>query len=196
MQELCDDHELTEKQALFCLEYLKDLNGTRAALRAGFAQSNASQASSGMLADPKVARFLQERMKARVARLHMDADDVLRELTLLAKSDVRDFVISRKSGKLKLRVGADDLAWRAVSSVKYRTHTVQMANGKRKKIHECDLKLWSKTDALRLLREHMGLTREVQPHVDVPALITAITGALKQQAALDGFSPTPSHAPE
>lgn len=41
--------KLTRKQELFCQEYIKDLNGTQAAIRAGYSPESARQQASRML---------------------------------------------------------------------------------------------------------------------------------------------------
>jgi AAA+ superfamily predicted ATPase len=59
-------------------------------------------------------------------------------------------------GKLELAKGAPDEAWRAVSSVKHRTIT--SGTGDRERVtHEVEFRLWSKTEAARMLGEHLGL---------------------------------------
>ncbi|ENG5503925.1 terminase small subunit, partial [Yersinia enterocolitica] len=41
--------QLTPKQELFCREYLKDLNATQAAIRAGYSEKTAQVQSSRLL---------------------------------------------------------------------------------------------------------------------------------------------------
>jgi hypothetical protein len=45
---------LTPKQARFCLEYIKDGNGTQAAIRAGYSEKTADQQASRLLTNVKV----------------------------------------------------------------------------------------------------------------------------------------------
>ena len=52
--------KLTAKQKRFCEEYLKDLNATQAAIRAGYSEKTAEQAASRMLRIVKVQEYLQQ----------------------------------------------------------------------------------------------------------------------------------------
>jgi phage terminase small subunit len=175
------------KQDLFVLEYLKDFNATRAAKAIGHSSKTASLAGSTYLKNILVQQKLADALNARKERLRIDADEILRELTVLCRSDVRDFRV-RESGKLTLRKGADDSAWRAVSSVKHRIRTVQMNNGQRQIIREVEVRLWSKTEALALARKHLGLDRENAEKVDPLQLATAIRRKMAEQDAKEGLT--------
>lgn len=52
--------KLTAKQKRFCDEYLKDLNATQAAIRAGYSEKTAEQAASRLLRIVKVQEYLQQ----------------------------------------------------------------------------------------------------------------------------------------
>ena len=71
---------LNEQQELFCREYLKDLNGTAAAQRAGYSPENSKAAAvqaHRLLDMPKVQAFLQGLMDERAKRTEVSADYVL-----------------------------------------------------------------------------------------------------------------------
>ncbi len=76
---------LTPKQELFCLEYLKDLNGTQAATRAGYSSDTAQEQASRLLSNVMVASRVHELIQARTERLQVDADWVLRQLVTVAE---------------------------------------------------------------------------------------------------------------
>ena len=54
---------LTEKQKLFVDEYLKDLNATQAAIRAGYKEKNARAIGCENLTKPNIQEYLTEQMK-------------------------------------------------------------------------------------------------------------------------------------
>lgn len=193
LAQLAEAWGVLPKQMLFAMEYLKDLNGTRSAVRAGYSPRSASQAASGLLTHPKVSLFLAEAMRQRGARLNMDGDAVLRELSVVARSDVRDFLVNHK-GKLTLRRGADDLAWRAVSSVKHRVKRMQLSNGEHAIIREVEVRLWPKVDALRLLREHLGLTRDAGGGtlLEAAAVAALLRQAVQAQDTAESLTSTPT----
>lgn len=82
---------LTPMMARFVEEYPKDLNGTKAALRSGFSKGSAPTRASQMLNDPYVIKALKREYKRIQRRNHIEQDQVLRELSLLAYSNILDF---------------------------------------------------------------------------------------------------------
>lgn len=76
---------LTDKQAAFVEEYLKDFNATRAAERAGYSGSYNTLGAIGCenLKKPKIA----EAISARMEELVMDANEVLVRLSEIAKGE-------------------------------------------------------------------------------------------------------------
>lgn len=79
----CDG--LTIKQALFINEYMVDFNATQAAIRAGYSENTAQEISSENLSKPLVAREIKKRIKARIDRLGITADNVLQGVNGIAK---------------------------------------------------------------------------------------------------------------
>lgn len=55
---------LTLKQAAFVREYLKDFNGTQAAIRAGYSPNGARQQASQLLTNPAIQKHMDEYSKA------------------------------------------------------------------------------------------------------------------------------------
>jgi phage terminase small subunit len=70
--------DLTNKQKQFVLEYLKDLNATQAAIRAGYSENSAESIGFENLQKPKIAKAIQKEMDKRSERVKIDADEVLR----------------------------------------------------------------------------------------------------------------------
>lgn len=113
--------KLTPKQSAFVAEYLVDFNATQAAVRAGYSVKAAAAIARETLQNPQVAAALAAARAQRAKRTEITADRVLREIAILAFSDVRNYEVSA-DGKLTLREGVPDAAWRAVSSVKHKIH--------------------------------------------------------------------------
>lgn len=84
--------KITKKQQTFVDEYLIDLNGTQAAIRAGYSKRTASEQASRLLANVKVQAVIQEKMKEREKRTGITADRVLKQLEKIAFSDMKDFM--------------------------------------------------------------------------------------------------------
>jgi phage terminase small subunit len=90
---------LTEKQETFCLEYLKDLNATQAAIRAGYSAKSANRIASAMLSKHDITERLSQLMSERNERVKVDADYVLNRLLEIDSLDVVDILDDR--GELK-----------------------------------------------------------------------------------------------
>jgi phage terminase small subunit len=93
-------NQLTVKQERFLAEYLKDRNGTQAALRAGYAPSVAGQTAHRNLAHPIIAARLREITAKAKHAATVDAEFVLRELRNVAEQE--DVAQSTKVRALEL----------------------------------------------------------------------------------------------
>lgn len=188
---------LDHREQLFVAAYLADprMNGAEAARRAGYAKGRANRTAHQKLNDPRIVAALDAAKAARLERLKFQQDDVLRELAVLIKSNVRDFEVG-DDGTLQLRDGVDERAWKAVASVKHRTHTTQDG----KVTREVEYRLWDKNAALRMAGEHYGLYKQQLVHSgEVKAGVLAVpvpldadqwrAAAAKQQADLVGPNP-------
>lgn len=69
---------LTPKQQVFVAEYLKDLNATQAAVRAGYSAKTAYSIGEENLKKPVIASAIQEAMDKRAERTEITQDYVLR----------------------------------------------------------------------------------------------------------------------
>lgn len=83
---------LTDKQQRFVDEYLVDLNGTQAAIRAGYSVDTARQMASENLSKPYIQAAIAEARKAQQERTGITADRVLREIVAVALADARELV--------------------------------------------------------------------------------------------------------
>ena len=73
---------MTDKQKLFCKEYMVDLNASAAYQRAGYISTgNAAEASaSQLLRNPKVAKEIQHLMDKRANKVAITAENVLNDI--------------------------------------------------------------------------------------------------------------------
>ena len=82
---------MTPKQAAFAREYLVDLNGAAAAVRAGYSAKAGKVMALKLLANEAVQATIQAAMNKRAAKVELKADRVLLELTHTAFYDPADF---------------------------------------------------------------------------------------------------------
>lgn len=83
---------LTEKQKLFCDEYLIDLNATQAAIRAGYSAKTAHSIGPRLLGNVGVAAYITEQQAKRANRTEITQDRVLSELAAIGFYDIRKAV--------------------------------------------------------------------------------------------------------
>lgn len=104
---------LTDKQEMFCREYLIDLNATQAAIRAGYSEKTARATGSENLSKPDIQEFIATLKLARNEKAEIDADYVLHRLVEIDQMDVLD--ILNPTGELK-PVAEWPLVWRTTLS--------------------------------------------------------------------------------
>lgn len=138
----------------FCLEYVKDGNGTQAAIRAGYSANAARQQSSRLLTNAAIQRRLGELQAGIEKRSMVDADWVVAELVKIARADIRKFY--RADGSLKPIAELDDDCAAALSGIEA---LEQGETGTLRKI-----KRWDRPKVLELLGKHFGLWPQKVEH--------------------------------
>lgn len=91
--------KLTPMQRLFALEYIVDLNATRAAIRAGYSERTAAQLAYQLLQNPLVAAEVARLQDKKAQRIKMDADRLAMRLFEEADADIAD--LYEEDGSLK-----------------------------------------------------------------------------------------------
>lgn len=71
--------KLTPKQEMFCREYLVDLNGAQAAIRAGYSASAAKEIAAENLTKPNVQEYIEELKEKRQESVEINAEWVLKQ---------------------------------------------------------------------------------------------------------------------
>jgi phage terminase small subunit len=167
---------LTPRQRRFVEEYLVDLNGTQAAIRAGYSPGCADVQAAQTLAIPKVQAAVSAAQAQRSARTAITQDTVLRELAVLAQSDIRDYLIDDQ-GNVALREGAPEGAMRAVASLKKKiTHSDAGVS------YETTITLWNKPASVRMAGEHVGVFKgREQPPPDIHVHMNAVRERLNDR---------------
>ena len=84
--------ELTDKQEAFCLEYLKDLNATQAAIRAGYSEKTANAQAGRLLSNVSIQGRLSLLKSERSELTRIDAEYVLRRLKEIDELDIIDIL--------------------------------------------------------------------------------------------------------
>lgn len=94
-----DEKTLSDRQQRFCMEYVIDLNGTQAAIRAGYSQNGADVQAVRLLGNASVKTEIDRLKAVKAQKLGITQEKVLMELGKLGFSNMGDY----------MRVGIDGL---------------------------------------------------------------------------------------
>lgn len=148
---------MTPRQRSFVAEYLLDLNGMQAAIRAGYSPDNANSYAVTLLRIPHVAEAIERGKAQRLHRVNLKQDDVLNEMSALAMSRIDHYVVSDE-GQVELAEGAPDNAMAAVQSIKRKCKVFRDRQGvETHREYDVELRLWDKPQPLKLTGRHVGL---------------------------------------
>lgn len=148
----------------FVSEYLIDLNGKQAAIRAGYAAKTAEVQASRLLTLPKVAAAVAEGQAKRLDSADLSAVRVLEEIRRLAFADVRLLFDERGNLRPIHTLNAEQSA--CIASLEVIKKNAEAGDGKIDTIHK--LRVWDKTKSLEMLAKHFALlTEQIQHTGDV-----------------------------
>lgn len=142
--------KLTPKQQRFVEEYLKDLNATQAAIRAGYSAKTAGQIGERLLRKVEIAAAVTAAKKSRSERTEITADRVLHELAAIAFLDPGK--VFTDTGEVRSLDDMDEIVRRAIASVE----TVSSSDGDAISTVR-KVKMNDKLRALELLGKHLAL---------------------------------------
>jgi phage terminase small subunit len=146
--------KLNGRQKRFVEEYLVDLNGKQAAIRAGFTNHRADACGSRLLHEPLVRTAIKKAMENRARRTRITADRVLREYARIAFADIRRVTNWDEQKGLVAKslneMSDDDAA--AIAEVRADANSKTM----RVRLHD-------KKRALDAIARHLGLFGRHQP---------------------------------
>jgi len=147
---------LTFRQERFIAEYAIDGHATRAAIRAGYRPTNASDCASNLLRLPKIQQAIEVHKAQQFRRADLTAARILEELRRVATFDPRSCFtetgnlkpIHELTGEQASSIAAVDVVKRNLTSGDGSIDTVYR------------IKFWDKLRALELLAKHFGLLVE------------------------------------
>lgn len=143
-----DTGKLTDKQLIFCFEYVKDLNGTLAAIRAGYSKKTAQEQASRLLSYVMVSQKINELKNKRAEKLEITAEMVLTELAAIGFADISQFFDEGYS--IKSIAELKDKS-KVISSIQ-----VEEFVGEFGKTRNVKFKMHDKIAALEKIAKHIG----------------------------------------
>jgi phage terminase small subunit len=159
---------LDPKQQRFAEEYLLDLNATQAAIRAGYSPLTAKEQASRLLTNVNLQAEIDRLMAERSERTQVTSDQIVRELSRIAFADMRSLV---EWGPDKIEVkDSADLAAKDSACVQEVTKRQSRAG------LTISVKLHSKTEALKLLGQHLNMFRDRDETPGKTRVVIAVLG--------------------
>ncbi len=106
--------KLNAKQARFCEEYLTDLNGKQAAIRAGYSPQTAEVQAARMLSYAKVREKVQQLQKETRNKTELSREEVLLTLAAIMRAKLPDYFTDGKKLDLQSLTDEQKLAMESI----------------------------------------------------------------------------------
>ncbi len=154
------EKKLNHKEKLFCEEFLKDLNGTKSAIRAGYSKKTADVKASQLLRLVKIQNYIAKLQEKRSKRTEITQDNVLKELARLAFSNVQD--LYEKGGEYFINItDLDENTARAIKSIKTKKVYNAEESTRENKVFDdvTEIGMIDKVRPLELLMDHLGMKK-------------------------------------
>lgn len=159
---------MTDKQKIFCDEYLIDMNATRAykvAYPSCKKDKTARANSSRLIANANIQEYLDKRRKDRERRTEITQDMVLKELAKIAFLDIRKMYDDK--GNLKYIHDIDDSTAGAITSIESIEEFAGYGENREQIGYNKKVKMSDKAKALELIGKHLGMFKETNMNVNM-----------------------------
>lgn len=156
------------KQA-FIEEYPKDLNATKAAMRAGYSVHTAHVKAAQLMGEPIIQAAIQRKLEERAKRCEISSDRVLQEIAYIAFADIGDVISVDDHGKVTIKnlEKVSPEARRAIAEIKQTSTEIPAEDGPVTEDVKLAIKMNPKVQALKLLVDHLGLNAPVKQEIVV-----------------------------
>lgn len=161
------------KHERFCQEYIIDLNGYKAAVRAEYSEKTARVQASQLLSKLNLQARIVELMEKRSERTHISQDRVLNELALIGFSDLKNYVEAiGDTGAIRAKDFEEmpEGESRVLKKIKEDRVIKENADGSSVTVYDkVSFELHDKLKALELLGKHLGMfiDNKVSGSIDV-----------------------------
>lgn len=152
---------MTNKQEIFCNEYIKDFNATRAyksAYPGCKKDETAAQAGSRLLRNVNVKNRIEELKEELKVQGKVTQEMIIQELVKIGFSDIRK--LYTEHGSLKNIQDIDDSTASAISSVESFEEYEGRGNDREYIGDTKKIKMYSKEKALELLGKQIGMFKD------------------------------------
>jgi len=147
--------DLSPKQDRFCQVYVIELNGKKAAIKAGYSKKTAESQASRLLSKAKVrARVDQLKLKVE-KKLEIKKENILRELHQISTTDI--LYLFNEDGSFKPLKEIPEAIRRSIASVEVEELFEGKGEERQHIGYTKKIKFWDKLGSLKLLGQHLKL---------------------------------------
>ena len=158
---LTEDTKLLAMEQRFADEYLKDLNQTQAAIRAGYSPKGAARQAHVLKKQPNVSAYIARKLAEQSARTGFEFERIMREAARIAFVNPLD-VLDPESGRI---VGDDPNNTASIQSLKVKHEVFGGDDGGEST--EREVRFHNKTQALDLLLKYHRTSAEFEKKMAV-----------------------------
>jgi phage terminase small subunit len=133
------------------IKYLKDFNGTRAAIDAGYSEKSARELACRLLKKVNISAAISAGQEKRAKKLEIDADDIANELKLIGFARMGKYAKITERGSVKFTPTDELIASGEDAAIESYSESVTKDGG------SSAIKLHNKIKALELLGKHIGM---------------------------------------
>jgi len=180
-------HKLTSRQERFAREYLKNgFNAKQAALSAGYAPKRAKEMGYENLTKPHLQAFIQQAKREVDDEDIMTATEVLKELSIIGRSNIRDFITIAEGGGIQAKTFEEIPVeiCKALESVSEDRAIKENNDGSSVTVFDkIKFKMHSKIQALDKLGQYSGLWKDKDQRDDeIPDSLTINLNQIRIEA--------------
>lgn len=168
---------VNEKKFIFASEYVKNRNGTKSALLAGYSPKTAYAIANTLLKDVEVKNYIRAQSENIIQQIGIEQEKIAREYARLGFSDVTDFLNDDYSLKTKDQLNKTKTA--ALKSIKVRKKVTTSADGSKIEESDYSLQTHDKLKALDRLAEMSGMINNDQQPTQINNFVNSLTNVFK-----------------
>ena len=169
--------KLAPKHRLFVQEFLVDLNGTQAAIRAGYGRKSARTKAAKLRRIPAIKKAIEAAQKKLGDRLEITQEKWLREFASIFFAKMPDFMEIEEGGGIQIKpfetmppemIGA-------IESIEENRTIRESSDGKETNIvnDRIKFKLHSKIEAGKVIGQHLGYLKDPN-RIEIPGVERAL----------------------
>lgn len=148
-----------DKAKIFAKHYALSLNGTQAAIKAGYSEKGAHVVATRMLKNDKVKGFIDEEKARLMEQINVTQAQIVSELSKIAFGNIGELVSWTAEGELVYK-SSEDLTADQTAAIEEITNTKKFDNQGNPLGVDVKLKMHNKLKALDQLSKILGIYKD------------------------------------